>query len=128
MITTMILSAVFFTILLLTGNTASQAFKERIPELAVLKTLGFRDRTIAGLVLTEAVLLSLTGATVGIVAAFVLEPYLNANLSTFIGRFKMDLTSAAMALGLALGIGLLIGAYPAWSGLRLTIVDALRER
>jgi putative ABC transport system permease protein len=128
LITTMILSAVFFTILLLTGNTASQAFKERIPELAVLKTLGFRDRTIAGLVLTEAVLLSLTGAAVGIAAAFVLEPYLNANLSTFIGRFKMDLTSAAMALGLALGIGLLIGAYPAWSGLRLTIVDALRER
>jgi putative ABC transport system permease protein len=128
LITTMILSAVFFTILLLTGNTASQAFKERIPELAVLKTLGFRDRTIAGLVLSEALLLSLTGATVGIAAAFVLEPYLNANLSTFIGRFKMDLTSAAMALGLALGIGLLIGAYPAWSGLRLTIVDALRER
>ena len=127
LMTTLILSAVFFTIVLLTGNTASQAFKERIPELAVLKTLGFRDRTIAGLVLGEAVLLSLTGAAVGIGAAFVLEPYLNANLETFVGRFKMDLTSAATALGLALGIGLLIGAHPAWSGLRLTIVDALRE-
>lgn len=128
LITTMILSAVFFTILLLTGNTASQAFKERIPELAVLKTLGFRDRTVAGLVLSEAVLLSLTGAAAGIAAAFALEPYLNANLSSFVGRFKMDPASAAMALGLALGIGLLIGTHPAWRAMRLTIVDALRER
>ena len=128
LITTLILSAVFFTIVLLTGNTSSQAFKERIPELAVLKTLGFRDRTIAGLVLGEAVLLSLTGATAGIATAFVLEPYLNANLSSFVGRFKMDLVSAAMAMGLALCIGLMIGAHPAWSAMRLTIVDALRER
>lgn len=128
LMTTMILSAVFFTILLLTANTASQSFKERIPELAVLKTLGFPDRTIAGLVLSEAVLLSLTGAAVGIASAFLLEPYLNANLSSFVGGFKMDSASAAMALGMALGIGLLIGAHPTWRAIRLTIIDALRER
>ena len=56
-ITTMIMSAVFFTIVLLTGNTMTQALRERIPELAVLKTLGFGDSTVSMMVLGEAVLL-----------------------------------------------------------------------
>ena len=46
--------AVFFTILILTGYTMSQAVRERIPELAVLKCLGFTDRTVLGLVLAVA--------------------------------------------------------------------------
>ncbi len=52
-----ILSAVFFTIVLLTGNTMAQALRERIPELAVMKTLGFSDGVVATLVLGEAVLI-----------------------------------------------------------------------
>ena len=56
-----------------------------------------------------------------------LEPFLNANLSTFIGSFRMDARSALMALGLALTIGVVIGAQPAWAAKRLAIAEALRR-
>ena len=124
----MILMAVFFTIVLLTGNTAAQAFAERVPELAVLKTLGFSDRSVAALVLAEAIALSVGGASVGAGIALLLEPGLNANLGGTIGSFEMSGLSAACALVLATLLGLAVGAYPAVSAMRLTIVDALRER
>jgi len=57
-----ILSAVFFTLLLVVVNTMMQAFRERVPELAVLKTLGFTDRQVGGLVIAESVLLCLFAA------------------------------------------------------------------
>ena len=60
-----ILAAVFFTILLLTGNTMAQALRERVPELAVLKTIGFSDGAVAALVLGEALLLCLVGGAFG---------------------------------------------------------------
>lgn len=123
----MILLAVFFTIVLLTGNTAAQAFAERVPELAVLKTLGFSDRSVATLVFTEAIALCLSGGIVGVGIAFLFEPGLNANLEGMIGSFDMSAQSALQALGLATLLGLLIGAYPAVSAKRLAIVDALRE-
>ena len=66
----MILGAVFFTIILLTGNTMAQTFRERVPELAVLKTLGFSDVLVALLVLGEAVLLCAVGGAIGLGIAF----------------------------------------------------------
>ena len=123
----MILLAVFFTIVLLTGNTAAQAFAERVPELAVLKTLGFSDRSVAALVFAEAIALCLSGGIVGVGIAFLLEPGLNTNLAGMIGSFDMRAQSALQALGLAALLGLLVGAYPAVSAKRLAIVDALRE-
>ena len=65
MIVTAIMGAVFFTLLLLTGNTMAQAVRERIPELAVLKTIGFTNRSVLLLVLAEAVLLVLLGGLIG---------------------------------------------------------------
>lgn len=124
----MILMAVFFTIILLTGNTAAQAFAERVPELAIMKTLGFSDLSVATLVLAEAVALCTCGGMVGVGIALLLEPGLNANLSEMVGSFDMSGQSALYALGLATLLGLIIGAYPAVSAKRLTIVNALRER
>jgi putative ABC transport system permease protein len=69
-----ILGAVFFTIILLTGNTMAQAFRERVPELGVLKTLGFTDLRVAVLVLGEAVLLAVVGAAIGLGIAGLLSP------------------------------------------------------
>src|SRR3546814_5346997 len=66
--------AVFFTLLLLTGNTMAQAVRERIPELAVLKTIGFRDGAVLGLVLAESVLLVLIGGVLGLGLAAGLAP------------------------------------------------------
>ncbi len=127
-ISSMILMAIFFTIVLLTGNTAVQAFAERIPELAAMKTLGFSDRAVATLVLAEAVALCVGGGIVGVGIALLIEPGLRANLGEMIGSFDMNGRSAAYALVLAALLGLVVGAYPAVSAKRLTIVDALRER
>src|SRR3546814_21073764 len=69
-----IMGAVFFTLLLLTGHTMAQAVRERIPELAVLKTIGFRDGAVLALVLAESVLLVLIGGVLGLGLAAALGP------------------------------------------------------
>ena len=72
LIVTPIMAAVFFTLLLLTGNTMAQAVRERVPELAVLKTIGFSNRSVLVLVLAEALLLCLFGGVVGMSIATLL--------------------------------------------------------
>ena len=66
LIVTAIMGAVFFTLLLLTGNTMAQAVRERIPELAVLKTIGFSNNSVLWLVLAESVLLVVLGGALGL--------------------------------------------------------------
>lgn len=125
-ITTTILAAVFFTITLLAANTSLQAYRERLVDLAVLKTLGFSGVRVAGLVLGEAVLLTLTGALVGIGIALALEPGMNANLSGLVGRFEMTGLNVFEALCLALLLALGVGLPPAIAAERRPIVDGLR--
>ena len=66
LIVTSIMGAVFFTLVLLTGNTMMQAVRERTNELAVLKTMGFSNHKVLGLVLGESVLLLLLGGAIGL--------------------------------------------------------------
>jgi len=126
-ITTTILGAVFFTIVLLSGNSALQAYRERRVELAVLKTLGFSDARVAVLVLVESLLVCLAGATLGIVIALLLEPGMNADLRGLVGRFEMTWASVGQAFGLALALALVVGVPPALAARRRAIVDGLRE-
>ena len=128
LMTTGILSAVFFTILLLTAVTMNQAMRERIPELAVLKTLGFSDAKVALIVLGESVVLCALGGFLGILATVALEVPLNAMLTaTGFGVFELSGSVIAVAAGIAVLLGLVVGASPAWSANRLTIADALRR-
>src|SRR5690606_14168939 len=69
-----IIGAVFFTLVLLTGNTMAQAVRERIPELAVLKTIGFSDRSVLAMVLAESVLLVLIGGVIGVALSTLFGP------------------------------------------------------
>ena len=126
-ITTMIMSAVFFTIVLLTGNTMAQALRERIPELGVLKTLGFTDTTVMLLILGEAILLCLVGGLVGVGMAMVIGPGMSAAIEGAFGSFIVSPSTIGLALGLSAVMGLIIGVIPAISGQRLAIVDALRR-
>jgi putative ABC transport system permease protein len=122
---TRILIAVFFTILILTGNTMAQAIRERIPELAVLKTLGFSDRVVTGLVLGEALLLLGLGAVLGMAGAVSVLPALNSKTG---GRFPplfVDATTWLLAGAIAMALALAIGLPPALRVGRLRIVDAL---
>src|SRR6202007_2775258 len=75
-----IMGAVFFTLVLLTGNTMAQAVRERIPELAVLKTIGFSNPSVLTLVLAESVLLLLLGGAVGLLLAGVVIDITRAQL------------------------------------------------
>lgn len=121
-----ILGAVFFTIILLTANTMAQALRERIPELAVLKTLGFSDLTVSSLVLAESLVLCVVGGTIGIGLAWLLEKPLGGPISQFTGVF--DVTPQIILSGIAVAavLGLVVGGVPALNARRLAIVDALR--
>lgn len=118
-----ILGAVFFTILILTGYTMSQAVRERIPELGVLKCLGFTDRTVLWLVLGEALLLCLIGMLGGMLLAGLVVGSLPPEfpVRTDAGVWGFALLSAVL---LALAVGL----PPALRAMRLKIVDALAGR
>jgi len=122
---TRILLAVFFTILILTGNTMAQSIRERIPELAILKTLGFSDGRVTALVLAEAVLLLVLGGGLGMGAAVAAMPALNGSTG---GRFPplfVGLDTWLLAAGIAAVVALAIGLPPALRANRLKIVDAL---
>ena len=123
-----IMGAVFFTLLLLTGNTMAQAVRERIPELAVLKTIGFTNHSVLGLVLAESVLLVLLGGVLGLALAGVLGPILGAATNGAVVMPPVGLASWTLGLLLMAGIGLLVGALPALRAMRLNIVDALSGR
>ena len=122
-----ILGAVFFTILLLTGNTMAQAFRERVPELAVLKTLGFTDVHVALLVLGEAVLLCIVGGALGLGIAALLAPGVAHGIKDILPNFALARETIAVGIAIAVLLGLAVGAVPAITARRLRIVDALRE-
>jgi len=127
LIVTSIMGAVFFTLLLLTGNTMAQAVRERIPELATLKTLGFQDRTVLSLVMVEAILLVGLGGAIGMGLAAVILPVLAPQTR---GLLPAHVPTATWLIGIALiiVIGIVVGLLPALRAKRLKIVDALAGR
>ncbi|WP_133000377.1 ABC transporter permease [Luteimonas arsenica] len=123
-----IMGAVFFTLLLLTGNTMAQAVRERTSELAVLKTIGFSSTSVLGMVLAESMLMVVIGGVLGLGLAAVIGPAASAGSGGMISLPPVGLQSWMLGLALMLGIGLLVGALPAIRAMRLNIVDALAGR
>jgi len=123
---TRILGAVFFTLLFLTGNALAQSIRERIPEFAILKTLGFSDGQVAALVLAEAVLLLSLGASIGLGLATAMMGPLNAQTGGKFPPLFVGATTWGLGLLVVLVLGLLIGLPPAWKVRRLKIVEALQ--
>ena len=128
LIVSAIMGAVFFTLLLLTGNTMAQAVRERIPELAVLKTIGFSNRSVLWLVLAESVLLVVLGGVLGMLLAAVIVPMVSAASGGMIQLPGLLGQTWGIGLALMVGIGVLVGLLPALRGMRLNIVDALAGR
>jgi putative ABC transport system permease protein len=116
---------VFFTLLLVTGNTMAIAVRERTGELAVLKTVGFSDGAVLLLVLAESVFIALLGGVAGVVLARVIAP----GLANAMPGMTFYLSPIQLAGGVALAalVGVLAGAVPALSAMRLRVVDALRR-
>ncbi len=125
LIVTLILGAVFFTLLLVSGNTMSQSVRERIDELAVLKTLGFGDRTVLAIVLAESILIMLMGGVLGLGLGWVLVQGLAQEVSAFLPGIFLSPGAIAQAIAIMFGAGVLAGIFPAVKAMRLSIVDAL---
>ncbi|MGH8231762.1 MAG: ABC transporter permease, partial [Steroidobacteraceae bacterium] len=123
-----IMGAVFFTLVLLTGNTMAQAVRERIPEIAVLKTIGFSNRSVLALVLAESVLLILLGGAIGLAISGIVVDAVRAAVGTSVPMTRVDAAIWLRGLAIMLLIGLLVGVLPARRGMRLRIVDALAGR
>ena len=128
LIVTSIMGAVFFTLLLLTGNTMMQAVRERTSELAVLKTIGFSNASVLGMVLAESVLLLLLGGVIGLALVSVLSPAISQGSGGMLNLPRVGGATWALGVALALAIGLVIGGLPALRAMRLNIVDALAGR
>jgi putative ABC transport system permease protein len=120
-------AAVFFTMLLVTANTMAQSVRERTNEIGVLKTLGFGGNTIMALVLMEALFLTLTGGIAGLVLAWFMANGVGALIKDYFPSFHIGATTFTVGIALMLVFGLITGAWPALTAMRLKIVDALRR-
>jgi putative ABC transport system permease protein len=123
---TAIIGAVFFTLLFLTGNTMTQSVRERIPELAVLRTYGFGNRLVVTLVFAEALVLCVSSAAIGIGIAATFFPTILSNFG--VGALPLPLSVFAIGLGFAALLAILSALPPAFRAQRLNIVDALAVR
>ena len=123
-----IAAIVFFVILLIAGNTMAQSIRERTNELGVLKTVGFTDLTVMGLVLAESFLLVGGAGVLGLALAKLGTPVFAKLVESFLPIFYVPGQSLFVGVGLALLLGLASGGIPAVLALRLSIVDALGRR
>ncbi|MEM1247512.1 MAG: FtsX-like permease family protein [Acidobacteriota bacterium] len=125
-IVTAIVSVVFFTLLLVAGNTMAQSVRERTSELGVLKTLGFSDGLVMFLVLGEAFFLALLGGLPGLLFANAVTSQLKLGVG-FIPDIYIPSRDLMIGVVLVLALGLVTGALPAWRALRLRIIQALSQ-
>jgi putative ABC transport system permease protein len=119
--------AVVFAILLVAANAMMMGFRERTTEIGVLKTLGFPDGTVFGLVLAEAAVLTLLGGALGGFGAKALIEGTGFNAGGMLPPMSVHDATVGVAMGLAAGIGFVAGVVPATLALRLPIVNALRR-
>ncbi len=116
---------VFFTLLLVTGNTMAMSVRERTGELAVLKTLGFSDGRVLRLILAEASTYALVGGGLGLAGAKLLT--LRGDPTGFLPVFYLAPEKMALGLLAAAVVGVASGIIPAVIAMRLKIVEALRR-
>ena len=126
LITASILGAVFFTILLVTGNTMSQAVRERTGELGVLKAIGFNNGQVLGLVLAESCLVAVLGGVLGLALAWLITSGGDPT-GGMLPQFFFPHRDLFIGLALSLVLGFVTGIFPALSAMRLRVADALRR-
>ena len=122
-----IVGAVFFTMLLVTANTMAQSVRERTTEIGVLKTLGFTNGGVLGLVLAEAVLVTVIGGALGLTGAWWLGVQFEPVFRQYLPGFRVPTDAIVFGTVFMVGLGLVAGAVPAAQAMRLRIVEALRR-
>jgi putative ABC transport system permease protein len=121
-------------VVLIAANTSAMGIRERIPEIAILKSIGFRRRPILAALLAESTLQGLIGGLLGAGAAYGILEWLRLAGKTGaggilgpLGGFRMSPAIAAEGLAIAVVVGFVAGLVPAWNGARLNVVEALRR-
>jgi putative ABC transport system permease protein len=120
-------AVVFFTLLLVTGNTMAISVRERIGELAVLKAIGFSDRSILFFVLAESLTIALVGGLLGLGLAALAIPVLGAALNGLLPTLILSPAILSVGLGTALLVGVVSGLLPGIGAMRMRVVNALRR-
>ena len=126
-IVTYIVAAVLLSMLIVTASTMGQAVRERTAELAVMKAIGFSSRRVLALVLGESLLLTGFGALLGLGFGYLLTSYLAEQLTRFMPAFWLTGKALILGMSIALVLGFISGAWPAWRAMHMRTVDALRE-
>jgi len=121
-----ILSAVFFTILLVTGNTMAQAVRERTGELGVLKAIGFTNAQVVALVLAESCLLTVLGGVVGLGLSWLMISRGDPT-GGLLPLFSFPPRDLLTGFGISIALGFITGIFPALQAMRLRVADALRR-
>lgn len=124
LILTLVIGAAFATILMIVGTTMILAINERTREIAILKTLGFKSGRVFRMILTESLLLSLTGGLIGLGLATVVVWLAGQALAGFFPGLGMTWSVAGQAVGLMILFALLTGLFPAYNAMRIRIVAA----
>jgi putative ABC transport system permease protein len=128
-IVSLIVAAVFFTILLVAGNTMAQSVRERTQELGVLKAVGFSNELVLGVVLGESLVIALLGGLAGLFMAWFMVSGLSqvSFIQTYFPLFFIPPRDLALGGAFAVGLGLVAGILPALQAMRLRLADALRR-
>jgi putative ABC transport system permease protein len=120
-------AVVFFTLLLVTGNTMAISVRERTSELAVLKAIGYSDRAILFFVLAESLVIALFGGLLGLFLAVAGTPVLATLLASILPNLVLPGSVLAMGLLVALAVGIVAGMLPGIGAMRMRVVNALRR-
>jgi putative ABC transport system permease protein len=120
-------TVVFFTLLLVTGNTMAISVRERTSELAVLKAIGFSGRAVLFFVLAESLVIAIVGGLLGLVLAYLAVPLLGAALNGLLPNLVLSLSILAFGFAVALLVGAASGILPGIGAMRMRVVNALRR-
>ncbi len=118
---------VFFTLLLVTGNTMAISVRERTSELAVFKAIGFSDRAVLFLVLAESLVIALIGGVLGLLLALLAVPALAKALNGLLPTLILAPTVLLLGLVVAIAVGIVSGLLPGFNAMRMRVVNALRR-
>jgi putative ABC transport system permease protein len=121
-----IIGAVLFALLFVTGNTMMQSLRERVPELAVLKTYGYSNATINALVFAESALLCVTAAAVGLAVAAAFFPTMFEAMG--VAPIPLEKSTLVSGIMIAIAFAALSSWLPTWRVRRMNVVDALAGR
>jgi putative ABC transport system permease protein len=120
-------SVVFFTLLLVTGNTMAISVRERTAELAVLKAIGYSGPRVLIFILAESLVIALFGGLLGLGLALVMVPLLAAKLNGMLPQLVLEPSILLLGLLAALAVGIASGILPGLGAMRLRVANALRR-